>query len=279
VRSPLRALQGAAILIGLIAFVGVASAHDFWLVPNAFRIAPGGEISVSGQTSSSFPSSLSAVTVDRVAEARLFGPEGEHELDDLSVEGRSLLIRHVPNGAGQRIIAVRIHPRGIPESPESFRRYLALEGAPEALERYEREGLLPTDSIIRRYAKYAKTIVEVGDDGPRVFSRAVGHPLEFMPLDDPANAHAGRDLRFRLLFEGEPLAGAKLHAGAARDVRDEAPFTDVTLETDAAGEFTLRVQEMGIWNVRALHIVPADPGSGADWDVHWATLVFGVKGT
>jgi hypothetical protein len=30
----------------------------------------------------------------------------------------------------------------------------------------------------------------------------------------------------------------------------------------------------GLWNVRTLQIVPAHPRSGADWDVHWATLVF-----
>jgi ketosteroid isomerase-like protein len=33
-----------------------------------------------------------------------------------------------------------------------------------------------------------------------------------------------------------------------------------------------------VWNVRTLQIVPAAANSGADWDVHWATLVFRVEG-
>lgn len=48
-------------------------------------------------------------------------------------------------------------------------------------------------------------------------------------------------------------------------------------ETDAQGVVRFAVQSAGLWNVRTLHIVPADPGSGADWDVHWATLVFGAE--
>jgi len=34
----------------------------------------------------------------------------------------------------------------------------------------------------------------------------------------------------------------------------------------------------GLWNVRALYILPAPSGSGADWDVHWATFVWGIGG-
>ncbi len=68
----------------------------------------------------------------------------------------------------------------------------------------------------------------------------------------------------------------KVHAGAARGPSDESSFIDTALDTDEAGRFTVELTEAGIWNVRALHIVPADPGSGADWDVHWATLVFGI---
>jgi ketosteroid isomerase-like protein len=51
---------------------------------------------------------------------------------------------------------------------------------------------------------------------------------------------------------------------------------EVEAETDAQGIVRFPVQSAGLWNVRTLHILPAEPGSDADWDVHWATLVFGV---
>ena len=167
-----------------------------------------------------------------------------------------------------------LHPRSILESPESFRRYLELEGAPEALARYEREGLLPTDSITRRYAKYAKTLIEVGEAGLPVYQRIAGHPLEFVPLDDPARISTGDSLRFQMLLFGKPVPEARGHASVAGSLDADAAYHDVSFETDAEGEFVLRIDGTGIWNVRALYILPAPTDSGADWDVHWATFVW-----
>lgn len=260
------------VLIFLIA--GPLLSHDFWLIPHASRVAPGSDLVIDGQTSSEFPTSVSAVTPDRVARARVITSRGERHIEQLQVVGNSLRLSDRPTQVGQALVEITIHPRTIPESPESFRRYLELEGAPEALERYEREGLLPTDSITRRYAKYAKTVVEVGEDGPRAFNTVVGHPLEFVPLTDPASAARDELLRFQLLFLGSPLATARGHASVAASAASDGAYAETTFETDANGEFAIEVTGSGLWNVRALHIVPAPAHSGADWDVHWATLVW-----
>ena len=52
---------------------------------------------------------------------------------------------------------------------------------------------------------------------------------------------------------------------------------DVSLETDSAGVVAVVVGRAGTWNVRTIQIVPAITGSGADWDVHWSTIVFPVS--
>jgi uncharacterized GH25 family protein/ketosteroid isomerase-like protein len=271
----------AAVPCAALLWAAPLRAHDFWLVPNAFRVAPGGALVVRGQTSSAFPTSLSAVALDRIASASLVGAAGAERLVELSHAGSSLVVRHRPRGAGQRIVAMTLRPRSLRESPESFRRYLVLEGAPEALERYERERLLPKDSITRRYAKYAKAVVEVGAGGPRAFDRIVGHPLELVPLRDPSALRAGDTLPVRLLFRGAPMRGARLHAGAApsvapvsKDAAHDSTAHDPTFTTDSTGVARVVVGAGGVWNVRTLQIVQADRGSGADWDVHWATLVF-----
>lgn len=141
--------------------------HDFWLVPLSFHSAPGSELVVLGQTSSSFPATLSAVTADRVTGARLIAARTEQAISGVSISGNSLRLAQRPTERGQIIVAAALRPHSLRESPESFRRYLTLEGAPEALERYERAWILPRDSITRRYAKYAKALVEVGQGGPR----------------------------------------------------------------------------------------------------------------
>ena len=53
-----------------------------------------------------------------------------------------------------------------------------------------------------------------------------------------------------------------------------AAAADLSVETDSAGVVTVPVTRAGLWNVRTIQIVPANTGSGADWDVHWATITF-----
>lgn len=269
-----------AVLAGvLVAASAVAlSAHDFWIVPTAFEVATDGALEVHGQTSTAFPTSLSAVAPDRVAEARLIGAAGEERIGDLSVSGKSLRIRHRPTTAGQRVVAVGLVTRTSRAASAALKRYIALEGAPELAERYERDGILPTtDSVTQRTTKYAKTLVEVGRGGPRAFRRTAGHPLEFVPVTDPATLHMGDTLVVQLLFRGRPLAGAHLHAGAAPAEGDTTKARDVSIVTGDDGEARLPIDRAGPWNVRTLHAAPAE-GAAGTWDVFFATLVFRAAG-
>lgn len=278
----------AALTAALACSASLLMAHDFWIIPDAFAVTPGGRVALNGQTSSLFPTSLSAVTSDRIVAARVVTPTTAVTVSDISVSGTSLRLSFRPTETGQHIVGVQLHPRSLRESPASFRRYLDLEGAAEARQRFEKAGLLGPvggDSVTRRYAKYAKTIVEVGR-GPLAFQRSLDHPLEFMPLVDPSALRVGDTLRLRVQLLGKPAPSARLHAGGVAvtpTMRQDtasarrAAQRDVEVETDSAGVATLVIARAGLWNVRTLQIVPAAKGSGADWDVHWATLVFSVR--
>jgi len=277
-----------ALAIVTVASATILLAHDFWLVPDAFAVTPGGRIAVSGQTSSLFPTSLSAVTPDRIVAARVVTADTVVAVTDVSISGVSMRLGYRPTKAGQHVIGVQLAPRTVRESPASFKRYLDLEGAPEARERYEREGLLPADgrdSLTRRYAKYAKSVVEVGR-GARAYASAVGHPLEFMLLDDPSGLRVGDTLHVRLVLLGKSVSNGRFHSGSvpmgATALRDtlaarRSASQDVSGTTDADGHAAVVMTRAGLWNLRTIQIIPALKGSGADWDVHWATLVFVVS--
>ncbi len=289
-RFAARSAAVIGLLAGILGSTAALSADDFWVIPNAFQLAEGSTLELRGQTSSLFPTSKAAVAIDRLADARIIGAAGDAPLGERSVSGTSLLIRHPVSTTGQHIVALALVPRSVRETPASFRRYMMLEGAPEAVTRYEREGhLAPAssrDSLTRRYAKYAKTFVEVGRGGPRAFERIAGHPLEFIPLRDPASLRIGDTLSVRVLLLGKPLVGAHVHAGAIawngeRTLADtgaarRSAMGDRSLTTDAAGTIRVPVDRPGMWNVRGIQILPAAAGSGSDWDVHWATMVFGA---
>ncbi len=168
------------------------------------------------------------MTPDRIVEARVVTANALVQVKDISVSGNSLRLSYRPAGLGQHVVGVQLNPRNVRQSPASFRRYLDLEGAPEARQRYERAGLLSNadgDSITRRYAKYAKTIVEVGR-GARAFHRPLDHRLEFVPLSDPSALRPGDTLRVRLLLLGKSAPLARLHSGSvavtASTLRDTA---------------------------------------------------------
>lgn len=276
-----RLLRTAAIAATAITVpAAVAWAHDFWIVPNAFAIAVGDVLEIRAQTSSQFPTSVAAVAVERIIDARLVGPAGTDSIRELSIGGTSLVLRHRPRTAGQYVVAVGIRaPRTVRESPAAFRRYVELEGAPELVERYTREGRMPTtDSVTRRSTKFAKTLVRVGSGGAMTYDRVVGHPLEFVPLTDPLAMRAGDTLRVRLLYRGAPLAGARVHAGAAGAGTPTGAAATRAVEqspmTDARGEARIALTTAGLWNVRAIHVAPSAAGSGADWDVYWGSFVF-----
>lgn len=262
-----------ALAVALSAVAATASAHDFWLVPDMFAVPASREIVVKGQTSSAFPTTLSAVTPDRLTEARVIGVADDERITALSTHDNSLVLRHRPKSPGQKIVAVAVGWRHVKETAESFRKYLVAEGAEDALTRYDRSGQLPKSDIVRRYAKYGKTVVEVGE-GPRAFERSAGHPLEFIPVSDPSAASRAGQLQFRLMFQGKPLAGARVHAGIAP--RDGKPGTDVSTVTTNSGIVTVPAGA-GLWNVRTIHVVPSPAAADAQWDVHWATFVYSRK--
>jgi len=260
-------------LTAVMAMATFVGAHDFWLVPDMFAVPSSEEISVRGQTSSAFPTTLSAVTPDRITDARVIGASDEERIGSLSTGGNSLLLRHRPKTHGQKIIAVAVGWRHVKETAESFRKYLVGEGAEDALARYDRQGRMPKSDIVRRYAKYGKTMIEFGS-GPRAFERVAGHPLEFIPLSDPGAQGRTGHIEFRLTFLGKPLAGARVHAGTAP--RDGKPGTELSTLTTNSGIVNVPVSA-GLWNVRTIHVVPAPAGADAQWDVHWATFVYHVQ--
>lgn len=271
----IRVSRRYAVAALMVLAAGTLSAHDFWLIPDAFQVASGQDLAIRGQTSSRFPTSEAAVVPERIAEARLVGATTDERLSDLSTSGRSLLIRHRPSGDGQRIVAVALVARSARTTPAQLQRYIALEGAPLLATRYEREGRYPrVDSLTRLSAKYAKTIVEVGTGGSRVFDRVVGHVLEIVPLSDPARLRAGDTLTVRVLYHGQPVPDAELHAGVAPPDTAGRP-ADIAAATGTDGIGRIPVASPGLWNVRLWHGAPArEP----DWEVHAATLVFNVGG-
>jgi hypothetical protein len=54
------------------------------------------------------------------------------------------------------------------------------------------------------------------------------------------------------------------------------PSRQVAARTDAQGRVRLPLGGSGVWLVKAVHMIAAPAGSGADWESFWASLTFAL---
>lgn len=259
---------------GVLAFVSSAAAHDFWLIPHLFAFTNDSMVHVNGKSGVRFPEG-SAVQPTRVADAWIISSGGRARITQMAVGNNALLLHHKPETLGQYLIAVGLTPRTSRSTPAGLLRFLRLEGGTSEAARLERENALTGDSIVFHGASYAATVVQVGRSGARAFSLTAGFPLEFVPLNDPAQLHVGDTLHVKVLGGGKPVAGIGIDA---RNVSDSAetqnPWT--TLSADANGVLHLALPKPGPWLLRSAYVARRAGGSANEWDVARSTYVFGV---
>ncbi|HEX5719080.1 MAG TPA: DUF4198 domain-containing protein, partial [Thermoanaerobaculia bacterium] len=102
--------------------------------------------------------------------------------------------------------------------------------------------------------------------GSSGYDRELGLELELIPERDPYALKPGEALPVRLLYRGKPLDGALVVAIAPPDARVSA--------RTAGGRVSLALDRPGLWLIKAVHMIPAPEGSGAEWESLWASLTF-----
>lgn len=120
-----------------------------------------------------------------------------------------------------------------------------------------------------------KGVVTVGA-GKGAVDRVVGHPLEIIPLANPAHLKVGDMLPVRVLFKGKPYSGeiaAIYHTLAEKkETPADPPFT-----TDADGRGSLRIASPGVWLLKAQHELPFSWPEECDVESYVATLTFAIR--
>jgi len=117
--------------------------------------------------------------------------------------------------------------------------------------------------------KFAKALT--GPGAP--WQQLVGHALEILPLSDPAKATPGTRLRVKVLFRGEPLAGAEVERG---DGVTAVPEKDIPrFKTDAEGIASIEIVKPGQHLLVIDHkVTPSATPDQANVDLYNATLWF-----
>jgi len=103
--------------------------------------------------------------------------------------------------------------------------------------------------------------------------RPTGTALEIAPVTHPNGIGSGSEAAFVLLFDGKPLAGTEVTLFRAAGTYDGRKIAGRT-RTDAAGRFSLRPEDPGIYLVLVRHRTAAPAGAETPYRSYTYTLAF-----
>ncbi|HLE68416.1 MAG TPA: DUF4198 domain-containing protein [Vicinamibacteria bacterium] len=273
-RSAPRSPVGGVLAL-LLLFSSPGFAHDLWILPGKYRLRADEVTRVFVNNGDVFPESLTLLGKERLSEVLSVSSAGELPISEFRVDGKSLTFDFQSAAPGSHVIVLGTRPRTVRMKGEVFEDYLAVEGL-TAIAAIRKELGQTSEPAVERYAKWAKAIVDVGDEPgtESVWAENAGQPFEIVPLDHPNRVQPGGALRLRVLLDGEPLAGVSV-TGA----RASGPAKEISATTDERGEAAVTVTAPGRWYVRAIHMIRLEGAPEASWASYWATLSFEVQST
>ena len=185
----------------------VLSSHELFLKSDSYFLSQG-EPSTLYLFNGTFDSSENAITTDRITGARITGPNFEFlpEDSDYYEKGKATYLKLTPGEPGTYVAGISTLPRMIELNAAEFKEYLEHEGLGHVISERKKKGL--SDAPAReKYSKHVKAILQVDQKRTGHFSTELGYPIEFVALKNPYELEVGDRASFKLLVNGEPLAG------------------------------------------------------------------------
>lgn len=256
-------------LLFAISLATPARAHDTWLIPDQFNLAPKSTVTLDMTSGMEFPKLDVGPKPERVesANCRLAGKT--FDITDKLAAPNSLQFKAELADVGVATFWVKLPSRSLELKPDQVKEYLDEVDAPEALRKQWAE--MKPQRWRESYTKHPKTFARVGEpESDRSWAEPVGMFLEIVPEKDPTVLKAGDDFPVRVLKDGKPFADFSLNAVSAGEPKGE------TRKTDKDGRVTFRVGKEGRWLLRGTDIRKSNQPA-TDWESDFATLTLEVK--
>jgi uncharacterized GH25 family protein len=272
--------RGSATLVIALAAGSPVHAHDFWLQPDAFWASSNADIPLSLQVGHGTFRQRSPIPARRITQFQAVTPDGA------TVDLRSRLTLGSATGdgdlqfpeSGQYILVFQTDHEAQTHLPSiRFNDYLRSEGLTPALQERARSKHMEKDGS-ERYSRCAKSVLQVGPVNAQSqdhLTRPVGLPLEIVPEADPYSSPAPSTLPVRVLYQGQPLAGALVKM---TDLKNDASPYELHL-TDQTGRARFSMPHSGTWLLNVIWTRALPPTEEVDFETTFSSLSFGFRGT
>ena len=120
------------------------------------------------------------------------------------------------------------------------------------------------------------------DTRDTTFAKALGLPLEIVPVTNPADMTAGKPAVFKVLLRGQPLRDAEVNATyKSYNSKDEEAWAVKGIKTDANGQVTINLPSApgakDVWVVKAAYAGDVSGNPEYDAESYSSWVVFAVK--
>ena len=271
-RAVLVMLLGAALCSAM-----PVAAHEYWLAPSRYLPGPNRAIELSALAGTGFrgerkpfaPAHCVRLTVRAIRTL---------DLTPVAREGGYTWARFAPSDSGGAMFAFESDFTAITLPAATFDSYLVTEGLEGPRAARANDPKVAGTPGRERFRRCAKAWV-TGSDASRA-TMPMGLPLEVVPVTMPGQS---AQLRVRILWLGQPLAGALVRTWRTPAAADESPTDAESRDslgvvwqqrTNASGETTVPAQQPGEWLVSVVHMIPGSDRTAADWESTWASLTF-----
>ena len=268
-----RAIPNAILSLYLTALP--ASAHEFWLDPEANIAGSGQSVSIDMRVGQDLVGQALPYLDDVVSEMKHWPSDIASEIK-ARLGDRPAIQDVVLDQPGLHRFTLETNPAYVVfETFAEFTEYLEYEGL-EAIAAKHIDRQLAEADIAEAYIRNARTLVQVGPVAPEHLDAPTGLPFELIVDGNPFAAHQ-KEIDVKLTWQGVPAADTQISVfqkTSGAPVPTSATRTRVM--TDKDGVATISLGVVGQYLLNAVRMEPVEGPGSVVWQSHWASLTFEI---
>lgn len=255
----------------VLALPFAAPAHEFWIEPHFYSVAPGSEMVAALRVGESFGGVEQAYLPRNFDRFDLDCGDGAEPVEGRPGDRPAMVVTAPQDGLCVVIHQTRDY-RLTYRDWESFVAFVEHKAFDTALSDHAARGL-PQSGFTERYSRYAKSLIAVGDGAGS--DREAGLETEILAGANPYTGDMSGGMPVQVLYRGAPRVNAQV------ELFEKAPdgAVEITLHrTDAEGRVSLPVRAGHAYLADAVVLRAVTPEGDGDpvWETLWASLSFAV---
>jgi uncharacterized GH25 family protein len=255
----------------ILLLLGVAQAHEFWLLPKKFKYESGEKMTLDFVVGENFEGEYWDLTKHKVEKVTIYNRVSSTDLLQKVMKSNGNNLEYTFNNVGTHLIALESDNAYIELEAEKFDEYLVEDGLDyikeERLKRGEQNK--PSREL---YSRYAKLLVQVGDKTDDTFKKSAGMKMEIIPSQNPYDLKSGDYMECKVLYRGNPQPHTLVKVWS--HVGNRVFLQNIYTESDGAIRFP--ISNKGAWMVSSVKMIRSNSPK-AEWESMWASLVFEIE--